>query len=174
MNSNLPSASITPPGADGSVEGAQGPYPVSFGFGLLLKPKPDATLSPQEIQSRAQAFCVLCHMSVLFGLPMFVIPMLKRDHDFSLHHAKASAINFIVFHVAMLASIYVHPYLLAAVLLSYVPGWAGIFRAARGERVGWIGFGPIAERVFFMLQAAPQAAPKALPAPQAAPLELDP
>lgn len=150
----LPAQLARPDGTDGSVETAQGPYPITWRpqLGALIR-KPSATLTPQERQQRAQAFSVICHMSVLFGLPMFVIPMMKRDQAFSLHHAKASAINFIVFHVAMLASVIFHPYFLFALLVSYLPGWIGIWRAARGQRVGIFGFGPIGEAVFFMLPA---------------------
>ena len=122
--------------------------------------RPDPNPSPAELQSRAQSFSVLCHMSVLFGLPMFIIPMIKRDHAFSLHHGKASAVNFIVFHLAMLASVTLHPAFLLGVLLSYLPAWAGIWRAARGQEVGWIGFGPLAEALFRPLLPSP---PPAVP-----------
>lgn len=150
----LPAQLNSPDGTDGSVETAQGPYPITWQPPLgALSRKPSAALTPQERQSRAQAFSILCHMSVLFGLPMFLIPMFKRDQAFSLHHAKASAINFIVFHLAMLASVIFHPYFLFALLVSYIPGWIGIWRAARGQRVGILGFGPVGEAVFFMLPA---------------------
>lgn len=146
-----------PDGVDGSVEATgHGPTMTLSLFSQALVKRPDGRLTVQDKRARAQAFSILCHMSVLFGLPMFLGPFISRDEAYGLHHAKASAVNFMTFHAAMLAAILFDPRFFALVLVSYVPAWVGIWRAARGQRVGVFGFGPLAEVMFFWLNAKPQ------------------
>lgn len=163
-----------PQGVDGTVEaGAQhGPRLTLSAGWRALTVRPDATLSPEERRARAQAFSVLCHMSVLFGIPMFLWPMAKRDDAFGLHHGKASAINFLVFHLALIASVLINQWFFVAVLASYLPAWVGIWRAARGEKVGLFGFGPIGEVAFFMLKPKETPQPEALLEDQSQPRAL--
>lgn len=146
-----------PDGVDGSVGASgHGPMMTLSLFSQALVKRPDGRLTPEDRRARAQAFSILCHMSVLFGLPMFLAPFFKRDEPYGLHHAKASAVNFTTFHAAMLAAVVVHPGFFALVLASYLPAWVGIWRAARGQRVGIFGLGPIGELAFFWLKPKPE------------------
>lgn len=148
-----------PDGVDGSVDAsAHGPTMTLSLFSQALLKRPDGRLSAQDRRSRALAFSILCHMSVLFGLPMFLGPFIARDEEYGLHHAKASAVNFVTFHAAMLAAVIVHPGFFALVLASYLPAWVGIWRASRGQKIGMFGLGPVGEVLFFWLKAKPQAA----------------
>ena len=155
-----------PRDADGWLEG-QPPLSLPDAFRAVTRRR-DATLTPQERTARAQAMAILSHMGVLFGLPMFLIPLIKRDHALSVQHAKASAIAFVIFHGALIASVAWHSAFIILVLASYLPAWHGIHRAARARPVGWLGFGPVGERLLPRLDAA-QA-----PAPSSRQLDRDP
>jgi hypothetical protein len=62
-------------------------------------------LSPEERAARTRYMAIFCHMGVLFGIPVFVIPMVERRDPALLKHAKAAAITFIIFHIAMIMAI---------------------------------------------------------------------
>lgn len=158
--------SSAPRDADGWLEG-QPPLSLPDAFRAATRRR-DGTLTSQERTARAQATAILCHLGVLFGLPMFLIPFIKRDHALSVHHAKASAVAFVIFHGALLATVFWHSAFLLLVLASYLPAWHGIHRAARAQPVGWLGFGPLGERVLPRLEA------DQAPAPSSRQLERDP
>jgi hypothetical protein len=113
-------------------------------------------LTPAERASRTRAMAIFCHMGVLFGIPIFVIPMVDRRDPTLLHHAKAAAMTFILFHVAMVMAIGASPVWLAAILMCYLPALAGVWSASRDRPVGWLGLGPLGELMFTPIQPRAQ------------------
>jgi hypothetical protein len=109
-------------------------------------------LSPEERAARTRYMAIFCHMGVLFGIPVFVIPMVERRDPALLKHAKAAAITFIIFHIAMIMAIGASAWWLAGLLLCYVPALAGVWSASRDRPVGWIGLGPLGELMFTPIQ----------------------
>ena len=110
-------------------------------------------LHPSERAARARLMAIFCHMSVLFGLPVFLIPMFSRDEPFVLHHAKAAGAIFLLFYGSLLASILLNPWLLLLTVGTYFPGLMAVYSAAGGKRAGLLALGPIGEGFFFLLKA---------------------
>jgi hypothetical protein len=109
-------------------------------------------LSPAERASRTRSMAIFCHMGVLFGLPIFVIPMVDRRDPALLHHAKAAALTFIIFHTAMVLALGSSALWLIALLACYLPAVAGVWSASRDRPVGWLGLGPLGELMFTPIQ----------------------
>lgn len=109
-------------------------------------------LTEEELASRARAMALFCHMSVLFGLPVFLIPMVTRDDPFVLHHAKAAAVIFTIFYGALVSAIVVSPLIFAGVVFAYLPGLIAVHHAAGGEKAGLLGMGWAGELLLFPIQ----------------------
>jgi hypothetical protein len=95
-----------------------------------------------------QAMAIFAHLSILFGLPVFLIPMLQRDNAFALHHAKAAGAIYAVFFLCALFSFLTCGLAVPLAMLCYVPAIVGIVKAARGEDAGPWGLGTMGERIF--------------------------
>lgn len=95
---------------------------------------------------------ILAHLSVLFGLPIFVIPLIQRDNALALHHAKAAAVIYGMFLIAGAASMVTCGLALPLMLLCYVPAVIGIVQAANGEQAGKWGMGDFGEQIFSGLE----------------------
>ena len=102
----------------------------------------------EEEVRRGKGLALLSHGSVLFGLPVFLIPLVMRDNRFALHHAKAAAVNFILFAAMLALTFGTCGIFLPAMLLCYVPALVGVVLASSGERAGPFAFGNLGERLF--------------------------
>ena len=120
--------------------------------GLVRRPGEDGRLSKEERAARARSMAILCHMSVLFGFPIFLFSLFQRDDPFVLHHAKAAGVAFVLFYGLLVLGIVVHPVLFLAMLATYLFPLVAIWRASQGARAGWFGLGPIGEATFFPFQ----------------------
>lgn len=143
---------IPPPATDGWLEEHYRPEGgvVETLSALTLRPSP--TLTDEELASRARLMALFCHMSILFGVPIFLFLMVRREDPFVLHHAKASGATFALFYGALLGAFTLHSAVFALAIVAYVPALVGVWRAAGGRRVGWAGLGPVGEALFFPLQ----------------------
>ncbi|MEC9396091.1 MAG: DUF4870 domain-containing protein [Myxococcota bacterium] len=143
-----------PPETDGWIETYE---PTEEGLsptirGLVRRPGEDGRLSKDERAARARSMAILCHMSVLFGFPIFLFSLFQRDDPFVLHHAKASGVAFVLFYGLLVLGIVVHPVLFLAMLATYLFPLVAIWRASKGAKAGWLGLGPIGEATFFPFQ----------------------
>lgn len=145
----------TPPDTDGWLEGEEPAAVVVPSMRALIR-RPDGRISPGERAARSSAMAILCHLSVFFGFPIFLFPMVMRDDAFVLHHAKASALAFVLFYGLLLAGFVWHAGFFWVMLAAYIFPLVGIWRASRGERAGVLGLGHQGEGVFFLLQASPR------------------
>lgn len=147
-----------PPGSDGWIESYD---PLKTGSkegvsptvrALIRRPGEDGKLSKEERAARARSMAILCHMSVLFGFPIFLFSLFQRDDPFVLHHAKAAGVSFVLFYGLLVVGIMVHPVWFFAMLASYLFPLVAIWRASQGARAGWLGLGPFGEATFFPFQ----------------------
>ena len=95
-----------------------------------------------------KALAVLSHLSILFGIPVFLVPMLQRDNAFALHHAKSAGVIFVAFLLALSLSMVTCGLAMPLALLVYVPALVGIVNASRGEEAGPWAFGKLGEKMF--------------------------
>lgn len=161
MNDDRHSAA-PPPNTDGWVEDSQATHrqpppsqlPVRTGDTL---PEPAAADDADE----GKALALLSHASLLFGIPVFILPMLQKDNRFALHHSKAAAVNFICFTIAVSLTIVTCGLAFPLIFVCYVPAIVGAVRAANGELAGSWGWGRTGERLFSGLQVPDP--PKRLP-----------
>lgn len=109
----------------------------------LARREPDASRRRGSGEQRGDSvvdegkpMAVLSHMSILFGLPIFLIPLIRRENAFALHHAKSAMVIFLLFIAAFIASFVTCGLAVPLALLLYVPAIVGVVHAARGERAG--------------------------------------
>ena len=95
-----------------------------------------------------RSLAILSHMSLLFGLPIFVIPLVQRKNALALHHAKAAMVIYFAFCGTLLLSIYSTGLFIPLAMLLYLPGLVGIYRAIQRQKAGRWGLGDLAERLF--------------------------
>lgn len=134
-------------GVDGWLETSATPAP-------LPMPMP----MPREVED-GKTLAVLCHASLLFGLPIFLVPMMTRDNRFALHHAKAASMTYALFLGSAALTTVTCGLFFPAMLLCYVPAFVGIVRAANGKVGGTWGMGDLGERVLGGLIVAPEKLP---------------
>ncbi len=147
----------TPAEADGWIEGEYAPtVGVGETFKTLVHRPRDRAFTEEELASRARAMALFCHMSVLFGLPVFLAPMFTRDDPFVLHHAKASGAIFCIFYGALILGIALDPWIFAGVVGAYLPGLIAVHKAAGGEKAGVLGLGWLGEALFFLIDVKPE------------------
>ncbi len=91
---------------------------------------------------------LLSYFSVLFGLPVFVVPMVLRDNAFALHHARAAGAIYVASLVALALSLTQCAVFLPFVFLCYIPAAIGIYRAAAGVEAGRSALEPWGRRLF--------------------------
>lgn len=162
-----------PLGTDGFIEEYYVPtMSVGSSFQAFVK-RESAELTDEERAARARVMALFCHMSVLFGLPVFLIPMFARDEPFVLHHAKVAGLIYMLFYGALAVSVAINPYAFWLMILAYLPGMIAVHHAAGGERAGILALGPVAELLFFPIRVK-QSARKQLPYdPRAAARQLE-
>ena len=131
--------------------------------GLTLRPSP--TLTFEERQARARAMSLLAHMSVLFGVPVFLVELFTREDAHVLRHAKAAGAIWLAFYGLLLVSMLGHTWAFMLCLGLYAPALYAVRRAIHDRPPGLLGFEPLGRALFFFAQ--PKDDPLALPAPDA-------
>lgn len=109
------------------------------------QPDPDPEI-PDVAQGKMMA--VFGYASLLFGLPVFVIPMFTRDNVFALHHAKAAGASFVGFMLAAILTLFTCGLTFPLMLLFYIPALIGAVQAANGQLAGPWAMGEFGERLF--------------------------
>lgn len=97
---------------------------------------------------RAEVMAILSHMSVLFGIPVFMVPLVVRKDALALHHAKAAAIAYFAFYAALATAMFGSSLLLPLALAFYIPPLIGIARAVQHRNAGLVGLGDLGEWLF--------------------------
>ena len=91
---------------------------------------------------------LISHSSTLMGLPLFLIPMLQKENDFAIHHAKSAAVNFIFFWLVLVFGIVTCGFGLLLLPVAYIPMIVGFVKAINGELAGPWAWGGTGERMF--------------------------
>lgn len=91
---------------------------------------------------------LLAYMGLLFGLPLFIIPLITRDNRFSLHHAKAAGVTFIAFFISTMLTGVTCGLFFPIMMCFYIPAIVGAIQAVNGQLAGRWGFGDLGESVF--------------------------
>ena len=135
-------------GADGWIEPVAAPSPLRQALA-------------GEIEE-GKTLAILSHASLLFGIPLFIVPILTRDNRFALHHAKAAGVTFSLFIVSASLTAISCGIFFPMMLLCYVPALIGIVQAANGQLAGPWGMGDMAERLLGGLKVPPAKLPPAV------------
>lgn len=98
--------------------------------------------------SAGKSMAVLGHLSVLFGLPVFLLPLLQNDDDFSRRHGRAAALIYLGFYGSIGLSFLNCGVFMPLAMLFYIPAVVAIGRAVEGRPPGKWGFGELADRIF--------------------------
>lgn len=115
--------------------------------------------SMEVVIEEGRTFAILSHIGTVLGVPLFLIPLLQRDNEFAMHHAKAAAVTYASF--ILLGTIFLSLYmctcgfglvLFPVVLLPFVPLIAGVIDASNGRRASRLALGDLGERVLGGLQ----------------------
>lgn len=130
-----------------------------------------------EVTENGKMMAVLSYGSLLMGVPLGIIPMVQRDDDFALFHAKHSLVivleflammmlYFGCFAVSMLAFFFTCgmsnfvtvPLLMAMIFIFFLPGIPmahGLLLALNGERKAPFGTFGIAQLLFSKIEYKP-------------------
>ena len=102
----------------------------------------------RAVVEKGRLMAIFSHCSVLFGIPVFLVPMVQRDNEFALHHARAAAVIFLACTAMLVAALTNCAVFLPLVFVCYIPALIGIFRAAAGVKAGTAALGTAGERIF--------------------------
>lgn len=142
----------SPPGADGWLEDAHLPS-INVRETLQVWFKKNPKIGLEERAARARVMSLFFHMSVFFGIPVFLVAFVKRDDPFALHHAKAAAVSFLTFYAALFIAFQGSMFAFGVCLLAYIPALFAIWAAAGGHHAGVLGWGHVGEILFFPIKA---------------------
>lgn len=126
-----------------AVQGPGAPPPRNE---LVPRPKPPNTVE------EGKAMSLVAHTSALLGLPLFLIPLLQKENDFALHHAKAAGVNFVFFYIIIGFGLMTCGIGLLLLPLCYLPMIVGFVKAINGELAGPWAWGGLGERMFSGVQ----------------------
>lgn len=98
--------------------------------------------------TRPKVMALLSHLSVFFGVPVFVAPFFLRRDSLSLHHAKAAAVVYFLFYAFLAGALFGWPALTPVAMVMYLPALVGIYRTVQGRDAGLLGFGALGEWLF--------------------------
>ncbi len=121
--------------------------------------EPSVDALEQEVEE-GKTMAILSHASLLFGLPMFMIPMMQRENRFALHHSKAAAVTFLLFWISAALTFVSCGLFFPLMLLCYIPALIGLIQAANGKLAGTWGMGGFGESVFSGLKVPPEHLPE--------------
>ena len=97
---------------------------------------------------RNRPMALFSYCSILFAVPVFLIPFWQRDSEFALHHAKAAGAAYLLGMTLLVAAVTNCAVFLPLVFLCYIPALIGIYRASAGVQAGRAGLGEFGERIF--------------------------
>lgn len=115
-------------------------------------PAPKPYREPLKDIDSGKAMAIFSHCSIVLGLPVFIIPMITRDNEFALHHAKAAAANFGALILFIAITFATCGLAFPLIFLCYIPALVGIVHAANGEEAGAWGLGGMGESLFSSLR----------------------
>lgn len=98
--------------------------------------------------SNPTVMAILAHMSVMFGLPFFLLPLWQRNDELSLHHARTAGAIYIFFYGLLALSTVSCGVFFPLAMLGYLPAIVAIYRAVQGKSAGMWGFGGLGEWMF--------------------------
>jgi len=98
--------------------------------------------------SNPTVMAILAHMSVMFGLPFFLLPLWQRNDELSLHHARTAGAIYIFFYGLLALSTVSCGIFFPLAMLGYLPAIVAIYRAVQGKSAGMWGFGGLGEWMF--------------------------
>ncbi len=124
-----------------------------------LEPRDTTQGVAKEVED-GKTMAILSHASLLFGIPIFIVPMITRDNRFALHHAKAAAVTFTLFFITAMLTMVSCGVFFPLLLLCYIPALVGIVQAANGQLAGPWGMGNAGESVLRGLKVPIQKLPK--------------
>jgi hypothetical protein len=124
-----------------------------------VKKKPPKPEPLSDIDS-GKAMAILAHTSIVLALPVFLAPLIMRQNDFALHHAKAAGANFLFFVIFGVLAVLTKGLAVPLMFLCYIPALVGIVNAANGRSAGQLGLGPLGERIFHTIAARDDDSPK--------------
>ena len=90
----------------------------------------------------------LAHASVFLGLPLFLIPMLQKEDEFALAHAKAAGANFVFWVIAFGLTMITCGLAFPLLFLTWIPMIAGWINVANDERPGGLALGSMGQQLF--------------------------
>ncbi len=98
--------------------------------------------------SNPTILAILAHMSVMFGLPFFLLPLWQQNDELSLHHARTAGAIYIFFYGLLALSTVSCGVFFPLAMLGYLPAIVAIYRAVQGKSAGMWGFGGLGEWMF--------------------------
>lgn len=102
----------------------------------------------RDVVDEGRAMAIAAYFSVLFGVPVFLVPLLMRSNEFALHHARsAGAIYLVCTGMLALATVNCAVFLPLA-FVCYIPALIGVYRASAGVEAGTSAMGPLGHKVF--------------------------
>lgn len=79
-------------------------------------------MSPGEVKD-GKVFAILCYLINIVGFPFWLLPLIMRNNDFSLYHAKQCLAMWVIFAVGAAVSIPLMFICVGAILLAVI--WLG-------------------------------------------------
>lgn len=102
----------------------------------------------RDVVDDGRPMAIASYFSVLFGIPVFVVPMVLRNNEFALHHARAAGVIFLACTAMLALAIVNCAVFLPLAFVCYIPALIGIYRASAGVEAGTSALGPVGERIF--------------------------
>lgn len=111
------------------------------------EPPPEIRAEP-ETEDGGKLMAVLSHLSVFFGVPVFLIPLFRREEPLATDHARAAAVVYTAFYATLAVALFGAPLVFALTMFLYVPAAIGVYQSVLGAAPGpWAG-GRIATWLF--------------------------
>lgn len=101
---------------------------------------------------RNRPMAVFTYCSILFAIPVFLVPLFSRRSEFALHHAKAAGVTWLLGTGLLLSTVFNCALFLPLVFICYIPALIGMYRASAGVEAGSAGLGDLGEKWFRKLK----------------------
>lgn len=111
------------------------------------EPERRGRFAKSEVDS-GKPMAIVSYCSIMFGIPVFIAPLVMRDNEFSLHHGKAAGLIYLMGTAFVLAAFTNCALFLPLAFVCYIPALIGIYRASAGVEAGTAALGPLSERFF--------------------------
>lgn len=104
------------------------------------------------IVDEGRPMAIFSYFSVVFGLPVFVVPFVLRGNEFALHHARAAGVIYLLSLIFLVLALTNCAIFLPLVFVCYIPALIGMYRAAAGVQAGTSALGPTGNKVFGFIE----------------------